>query len=109
MQENVLILCIVLMTLVTVIPRILPLMVLGEKPLPPVVQSFLRYVPTALLASVLAQEILFKKESLHLSLNNLYLWALLPTAWIALRSRNLAITVAAGIACLAICRFVGGS
>ena len=107
MQDSILIPTILLMALVTQLPRILPIWFFAGKQMPPLIDRWLKFVPTALLAAVLTQEVLFKGERLQLRADNFFLWALVPTFWIAHRSRNLAVTVATGIFSLALFRWIG--
>jgi branched-subunit amino acid transport protein len=109
MQNSVVIPIILLMALVTMLPRVLPILLFAGREMPPLVDRWLKFVPAALLAAVLTQEVLFRGEHLNLHWRNFSLWALIPTFWIAHRSRNLALTVVTGVVCLAFFRWVGGT
>ncbi|NLO21908.1 MAG: AzlD domain-containing protein [Syntrophomonadaceae bacterium] len=50
---NKLILVVVAMALVTYIPRLIPLLLLGEHKLPPFLSTFLEFVPYAVLAALI--------------------------------------------------------
>ena len=110
-QERVL-WTIVGMGLVTYLPRLAPLLVLSrrgasERPLPPWVARWLGYVPAAVLAAMLVPSLLVAEGRAHLAWDNLYLWAALPTAWIAWKTRSLVGAVTAGVALVALGRLLG--
>jgi branched-subunit amino acid transport protein len=109
-QDRVL-LTIVGMGLVTYLPRLIPLLVLSRadasaKPLPSWVTRWLSYVPVAVLAAMLLPSLLVVEGRAHLAWDNLYLWAALPTAWIAWRTRSLVGAVLAGVAVVALGRLL---
>jgi branched-subunit amino acid transport protein len=99
------ILAILLMALVTYLPRFLPLLLLSRQKLNPMIRVWLSYVPVAVLAALLGPA-LFMAEgtiTIHPSLN-LYFWAALPTFAIALLTRNMFLTVLMGMGAVAILR-----
>ena len=106
------------MGLVTYLPRLIPLLVLSrtahsergdgsaEKTLPTWLTRWLGYVPVAVLAAMLLPSLLVVEGRAHLAWDNLYLWAALPTAWIAWKTRSLIGAVLAGIATIALGRLL---
>ncbi len=90
------------MMLVTYIPRMLPLVVLSKCDMPPLVMRWLKFIPVAVLASLLGPEILLADNTLNLSLNNTYLLAALPSLLVALTSKNLFLTVFTGMGAMII-------
>ncbi len=92
--------------LVTVVPRVLPLALLGRFRLPDRAVRWLGYVPVAVLAALLSQSVLLSGGHLALSPGNLSLLALVPTLLVALRTRSLIGTVAAGVVAMALLRLV---
>jgi branched-subunit amino acid transport protein len=97
------------MGVVTYVPRLLPLLLLsgrneGGNALPPWVARWLGYVPAAVLAAMLLPSLLVVEGRAHLAWDNLYLWAALPTAWIAWKTRSLVGAVLAGVAVVALGR-----
>lgn len=97
-------LTIFLMAVVTVVPRLLPVWLLAEQKLPDLVVTWLRYVPVAVLAAMLAPGVLLTHGQLDLSWSNLYFWVTIPTLLIAWKTRSLFVTVIAGMGLLALIR-----
>jgi branched-subunit amino acid transport protein len=102
------------MGVVTYLPRLIPLLVLSrrrdtnpEKPtMPAWLMRWLGYVPVAVLAAMLLPSLLVVEGRAHLAWDNLYLWAALPTAWIAWKTRSLVGAVLAGVAVVALGRLL---
>jgi branched-subunit amino acid transport protein len=97
------------MGIVTYVPRLLPLLVLSgrngaQDALPPWVARWLGYVPVAVLAAMLLPSLLVVEGRALLAWDNLYLWAALPTAWIAWKTRSLVGAVLVGVAVVALGR-----
>jgi branched-subunit amino acid transport protein len=84
--------------LVTAIPRVLPLLALARLQLPGWLLEWLGYVPIAVLAALLAIEVLLPGGKPDFSLANPALLALVPAFAVAARSRSLIGTVIAGVA-----------
>lgn len=95
------------MAAVTVIPRVLPLVVLSRLALPDWLRSWLGYVPVAVLASLLARELFFAGGRPALPPENPALLAAAPAFLVALRTRSLTATVLVGIAAMALLRRLG--
>lgn len=91
------ILMIVGMVIVTFIPRVLPLALLGNKELPEKVVLWLSYIPAAVLAALLAPSILLQDGTLYLSLENTALIAFFPTLLVAYKTKNIFYTVSGGL------------
>ena len=85
------------MMLVTYLPRMLPLVLLSKLDIPPLVLSWLKYIPIAVLASLLAPELLISNGTLNLSLNNNLLIAAVPAFLTAFKTKNLFYTVFIGM------------
>ena len=85
------------MTLVTYIPRMLPVTLLSKVKLPDTVVSILKYVGPAILASLLAPALFITDGSLDISLTNNYLLAAIPTFFTAYFSRSIFTTVFLGM------------
>ena len=99
-------LTIVGMMLVTVPPRVLPLWLLSQKPLPPLLTRWLSYVPVAVLSAMLFPALLMPEGHLALRADNLYLWAAIPAILAAWKTRNLFVPVLAGVVAIALLRLV---
>jgi len=85
------------MTLVTYLPRMLPVTLLSKVKLPDTVVSILKYVGPAILASLLAPALFITDGSLNISLTNNYLLAAIPTFFTAYFSRSIFTTVFLGM------------
>ena len=103
-SETVL-LIILLMAVVTYLPRLLPLLFLSRKKLPPLLESWLSYVPVAVLAALLGPIIFMEDGTLTLDITiNPYFWAAIPSFAIALLTRNMFTTVLSGMVSIAVIR-----
>ncbi|HHY46082.1 MAG TPA: AzlD domain-containing protein [Firmicutes bacterium] len=98
------------MFLVTYASRVLPIMVLSRLRMPQWLLNWLSFVPAAVLTALLAPAILMPDGSgdLILGLNNQYLIASIPTLVMAIRTRNLILSVAVGVVTMAILRYYPG-
>lgn len=85
------------MMVVTYIPRMLPLVVLSKVNIPGLVLRWLKFIPVAVLSSLLAPELLLEKNTINISLDNTVLLAAFPTFLAAVYTRNLFFTVFAGM------------
>jgi len=90
------------MALVTFGPRYLPMAVLTRVRLPGWVERWLGYIPTAILAALTAQSLLVKGQALQLRPDQLL--AAVPAGIVAWRTRNLFLTVLAGMVAVVILR-----
>ncbi|MGI9862585.1 AzlD domain-containing protein [Moorella naiadis] len=85
--------------LVTYLPRMLPLVLLSRAQLPEVFLRWLRYIPAAVLAALLAPGLLLPGGKLALG-GNPYLLAAIPTGIIAVKTRSMALTILTGMAAM---------
>ena len=85
------------MAFVTYVPRMLPLVVLNKIDLPPVVLSWLRLIPPAVLGALTAQSIFLRKGVVTFDWRNIYLLAAIPCFVVALKTKSLMWTVAPGL------------
>lgn len=106
-SEMTISLTIVGMALVTILPRILPLLLLSTASLPGWLRIWLEYIPVAVLAVLLVPSLLIKDGHLNFSQENLYLWAALPCLWVAWRTRSLLGTVGTGLVIVIAVRLLG--
>ncbi len=99
-------LLVLLTSVVTYIPRLLPVLFLSRRKLPKSVVFFLSYVPVAVLAALLAPTLFAPSGAVELALSsNPVFWVSIPVFVIALRTRNLFATVLSGMAILALLRY----
>ncbi len=105
-MQSKLVIAILLMSIVTYLPRFLPMFFLSKKKLSPLVESWLSYVPVAVLSALLGPILFIKDGQFTLSLSsNPYFWAALPTFAVALWTRNMFLAVLTGMGCMALLRF----
>ena len=98
-------LLIILMALVTYLPRVLPMLLLSRRTLPRAAALWLSYVPVAVLAALLAPALFAPSGELNLALSeNPAFWTSIPVFVIAVLTRNLFITVLSGMALIALLR-----
>lgn len=90
--------------LVTVLPRVLPLVVLTRFTLPEWLRQWLAYVPVAILAALLASELALSGGSLAFKWRELV--AIVPVLLIVARWRSLMGAVIAGVVGVALLRLV---
>lgn len=93
---------------VTVIPRVLPLVLLSRISLPAGFIRWLGYVPVAVLAGLLAQSVVLPSGQISLPPQNLEMLAIVPALIVAIRTRSLIGTVLAGVVCMALLRWLLG-
>jgi len=84
-------------SIVTLIPRVLPMMLVSRFGLPAWLSRFLRYVPIAVMTALIVQSIVTRDEMFIPIQDNMNLIALIPTLIAAIWTRSLLITVITGI------------
>jgi branched-subunit amino acid transport protein len=85
------------MTLVTFIPRALPLALASRMHLPARIQQALNYVPIAVLTVIIVQTGFFTQGQLNISVDNPYLWASTAALITALFQKRLFVTILVGL------------
>ena len=108
MDQEAVFLTILGMSLVTYLPRLLPTWLLSSKSLPPLLITWLRYVPVAVLAAILLPALLIHDKQLSLRPDNLFLWAALPTLLVVWKTRSFFAAVIVGMGVVALARYVFG-
>jgi branched-subunit amino acid transport protein len=93
-------LIIVGMGLVTYAIRLAPIALLERIEMPPLMRQALRFVPPAVLSALIAVELLRPAGVLDLSLSNTRLLAGVLATLIAWRTRNVLLTIGAGMIAL---------
>ncbi|WP_428908493.1 AzlD domain-containing protein [Niallia sp. Krafla_26] len=91
--------------LVTLIPRILPLMVLSQMELPKWLIRWLKHVPVAVMAALLAQELLLADQTFSITENMIKIVAAIPAFVIAIFTKSLLGTVVVGVITMMFLRF----
>lgn len=93
-------------SIVTVLPRVLPITILSKIKLNKRVEEFLAYIPISILAALIAVELFTVDNKFSIQGNSFELLAALPTIFFAVKKNNLLITVVVGIISIAILRFI---
>lgn len=101
MSDEMVLVTMVGMGLVTYLPRLLPAWFLRGRTLHPFIEAWLKYVPVAVLAALLLPSLLVSEGQLNLAWSNLYLWAALPAGLTAWKTRSMFATVLVGMAVVA--------
>ncbi|MDM5359010.1 branched-subunit amino acid transport protein [Peribacillus sp. B2I2] len=92
-------------SIVTFIPRVVPLMLLSKMQIPEWGIDWLKHVPVAVMAALLAQELLLSEQVFSIRDNALNLAAAFPAFLVAIFTRSLLGTVMIGVLSLMILRF----
>lgn len=93
--------------LITFAIRLSFIALLGRYELPPVAARALRFVPPAVLSAIIFPELVLRDGALRLEPHNARLVAGLLAALVAWRTRNVFLTIAAGMAFLWIAQALG--
>jgi len=96
-MEQKILLIIIGMSLVTYLPRALPLVVLSKFELPPLFRRWLQFIPVAVLSALLAPAIFMPQGRLAISLDNNTLIASVLCFGVAAKTRNIFLTIVVGI------------
>lgn len=100
-------LCVGVCFLATALPRILPLYAFSRE-LPAALKTWLNYIPAAVMAALVAPDLLFYGGSFNVSLtDNLFLVAGIASMLFAIISRNFFATIIFAMAFVAAMRFLG--
>jgi branched-subunit amino acid transport protein len=84
------------MFLVTYIPRLLPLLALTQVRLPDRLMSWLSYLPAAILSALIFPGALMRNGVIDPGIGNPSLWALAVSFAVAVKTRNLILTMVVG-------------
>lgn len=99
---------IVLMTIVTYIPRSVPMLLLAHRGLPHWFTVWLTFVPTAIFGALVFPDIFLMDGRIALGLNNIALWTTVLISPLVLRTRSLGLAIVSGAAVFAILQKVLG-
>ena len=96
METKRLILIFLGMWSVTYIPRLAPLFALSQVRLPEALLTWLSYLPAAILSALILPGALMRDGSVDPGLTNPAAWALAASLLVAVKTRNLIMTMVAG-------------
>ncbi|MCS4485832.1 AzlD domain-containing protein [Staphylococcus americanisciuri] len=96
---------IILSSLVTLLVRVLPLILISRMELSEKVIKWLSFIPITLFTALVVDGLIQQQEGVFgYSLNWIFIIALIPTILIALRTRSLTMTVIVGMITVAVLR-----
>lgn len=96
-MDQKLVLIIIGMSLVTYLPRMLPMVLLSKVNLPPLFLKWLHFIPVAVLSALLAPALLAPQGQLSVGPDNSALIASIPCFLVAIRTKNLFLTIVVGM------------
>ena len=96
MDKQEIFITILLMGVVTYLPRLLPMLLLSNKELPRWFGIWLKYVPTAIFGSLIFSEVFIQGDRIVFSLTSPQLLASIVAFFVAIRSGSIPLTVGAG-------------
>ena len=91
--------------IVTLLPRVIPLVFLNNIKLKKSIINWLNYIPISVLSALLAQELLFSNGQISI-FNNEKILAALPTFLVAIFTKSLLWTVIIGVISMMIIKFI---
>jgi len=91
-------------TIVTIIPRILPFILVRNFTISKPIEKWLSYIPICIFTGLIVESLLVKTNS-SIHINSTVLGATIPTILIAMYTKSLLTTVLAGVFCIAMIRF----
>lgn len=101
------IILIALMSVVTYLPRVFPVLILSRRSLPEPVERWLSYVPVAVLAALLAPALFAPQGTLDFAVtSNPVFWVSIPVFALAFLTKNLFATVLFGMTMIALFRYI---
>jgi len=89
-------------SLVSLLPRILPVALLSRFDFPETLKKWLSYVAPAVLGGLTAISVLAPEGNIDISITNRYIWVFIPTLLVAIKTRSLFYTLLFGIVTMAI-------
>lgn len=89
-------------SLATMGPRILPVVLFSRWEFPEPVIRWLSYIAPAVLGALTATSVLAPEGELYFSWSNLFIWAFAPTLAAAIKTRSLFVTLVIGIITMAL-------
>lgn len=108
MNQGTIFLIMVGMLGVTYVPRLLPMLLFSSRTLPPLIITWLRYVPVAVLSAMLLPSLVVVDNHLDFRFTNIFFWAAIPTFIVAIKTKSLFGAVITGMVIVALTRYVSG-
>lgn len=92
--------------LVTLLPRILPVMLLSKMKIPDGLSKWLKHVPVAVMTALLVNELMVENGTINLTVNFFELLVAVPTFIVAIKTKSPIFTVAVGVISLMVLRIL---
>jgi len=89
---------------VTIIPRIIPFVVVRKMKLPEKVTKWLSFIPVCIFTALIIDSFIVETEA-FISIDWRVLLTIVPTLLIAIWTKNLSVTVIVGVVCMATVRY----
>ena len=106
-QHAELLFCLVGCMLVTVIPRVGPVMYLHAESLPDLLRHWLSFVPVAVMAALLGPDVFIQQGEFMPTHHNLFLMTAIPALLVAWWSKSFFGTIAFSMGFVALMRYLG--
>ena len=90
--------------IVTIIPRIIPFVVVRKMKLPEKVTKWLSFIPVCIFTALIIDSFIVETEA-FISIDWRVLLTIVPTLLIAIWTKNLSVTVIVGVVCMATVRY----
>jgi branched-subunit amino acid transport protein len=95
------------MTMVTYLPRLLPVLFLSSRSLPPILAAWLRYIPVSVMAAMVMPTLVLQDQQIAIGRDNIFFWAAFPTLLVAWKTKSLFGSVVVGMIVVAVARYFG--
>jgi len=89
-------------SIVSILPRILPVALFSRFEFPAPLKRWLSFVAPAVLSSLTALSVLAPDGYINISIQNMYIWAFIPTILTAIKTRSLFYSLLVGIVTMAL-------
>ncbi|MDI9448585.1 MAG: AzlD domain-containing protein [Pelotomaculaceae bacterium] len=89
-------------SIVSMLPRVLPVALFTRYEFPEPLKRWLSFIAPAVLGSLTAMSVLAPEGFIDLSIHNRYIWAFLPTLLVAIKTRSLFYSLLVGIVTMAL-------
>ncbi|PPR80026.1 MAG: hypothetical protein CFH01_00010 [Alphaproteobacteria bacterium MarineAlpha2_Bin1] len=107
MEQNLILYTIFGMSLITLLIKVIPAILVSNYKIPDYINKILEFVPLAVLSSMVIQFIIIDDGELNLSFTNEFLWASVPTLIIAIVFKSLFATIFVGLLSIIFIRYFG--
>jgi len=102
MNETSIWLMIIGVSLVSLLPRILPVALFTRYEFPKRLKRWLSFVAPAVLGALTALSVLAPEGEININLYNQYIWAFIPTLLVAIKTKSLFYSLLVGIVIMAL-------